>query len=451
MNLFYGAELSDYKIEAEPGDVTEVADPLGSGETVFSLTVPNDHTAGFTENPRAQLLGPDIFNEGDEFWLETFFLMPSDYPPLTGFLALVEVYGEPFAGSSPFRVEAQGGSFFCERNDTYGGDTPWEIPMVKGQWVNVVIHERFATDGWVELWIDGEQQVFFEGTPEETTKLEMQTRDSSNNGAANHAKLSHYRKKDQFEVGTIYFKPLSLATTKAELDPEAEPEGPTIEAPELTGAPVVLAGASATSATINAPAVRDKDDGLVVSLWLQSTTPTPSTPAGWTMLGSVTRTGKFKEWFWARPAADDATDNFSTTWTGSTFRFGEMRRVTGNVPAIAEWIVGTGSNDASPVATVNSVSTKSAGNLLIAFYNTAEESTVKSATAGWVGDGATWTPIYSKEQPAEGPSGVLEITFEGAGEDWIGLMIAIPAPEPPAPAAGASTFPLSTRNKIANP
>jgi hypothetical protein len=84
------------------------------------------------------------------------------------------------------------------------------MPLVKGSWITVLLHERFATDGWVEMWINGQQVSFFG----RETKLNMQTIDGSNGGGPNSARISQYRQKGMFETGTLYYGPLKIGTTR---------------------------------------------------------------------------------------------------------------------------------------------------------------------------------------------------------------------------------------------
>jgi hypothetical protein len=212
--LFDGAHISDFDlIQAAPGAITEVPDPAGSGETVFQMTVNDRDVAPITptENPRAQALSPPIIDNGEEFWLSTKFFIPTNFPTSThGWMSLVSVYGAPFGGSSPWQVEVVDGRLQWMRNGTYNYDVPWQMPLIKGSWVTVLLHERFASDGFVEMWINGQQISFFG----RETKLAMQTMDRSNNGDANSAKIMQYREAGMFETGTIDFGALKIGTTR---------------------------------------------------------------------------------------------------------------------------------------------------------------------------------------------------------------------------------------------
>lgn len=211
--LFDGAHLSDFELLQEaPGAIQEVPDPAGSGETSFQMTVNDRDVAPITptDNPRAQALSPAIINEGDEFWLETKFMLPQNFPSVKGWMSLVSIYGAPFNGSSPWQIEVANNELRWERNGSYHWDIPWRMPVITGRWVSVLLHERFATDGWVEMWIDGQPVSFF-GREQ---RLEMKTMDSSNDQGANAAKIMQYREAGMFESAVVDFGPLKLGTSR---------------------------------------------------------------------------------------------------------------------------------------------------------------------------------------------------------------------------------------------
>jgi hypothetical protein len=222
--LFSGAHIKDFaNIQAAPNAITEVPDPLGGSETALKMTVNNKDVYPITptENPRAQALSPDIIKSGSEFWLSTKFMLPSSFPSsIPGWLALTEIHGPPFNGSSPWQIGISGNELNWQRNGTYGWDIPWEVPFVKNHWTTVLLHERFATDGWVEMWIDGKQVNFFSSggyNPSHhaaTERLTMKTMDSSNNGGANAAKIMNYREVGMFETATVYFGALKVGLTR---------------------------------------------------------------------------------------------------------------------------------------------------------------------------------------------------------------------------------------------
>jgi hypothetical protein len=225
--LFNGDSIGDFaQVQSAPRAISEVPDPLGSGETVFKLTV-NDkdvYPVTPTENPRAQALSPSLIEPGDEFWLETKFMLPQDFPTVPGWMSLVSIYGPPFQGSSPWQIEVSGDEINWQRNDTYRYDVPWRMPLAKGRWVSILLHERFAADGWVEMWVDGEKVTFFPAgnynpdAHQPAELLEMATMDSSNNGGANSAKIMQYREEGMFSSASVYFGALKLGESRASVE-----------------------------------------------------------------------------------------------------------------------------------------------------------------------------------------------------------------------------------------
>jgi hypothetical protein len=224
-SLFTGLKIKDFaNLQQAPGAITEATDPLGSGEKVLKMTVSEKDVAPITptQNPRAQALSPDLIESGDEFWMSTKFMLPQDFPSsVPGWLALMEIYGAPYNGSSPWQIGIEGNSIAWTRNGTYKWDVPWKMPIIRGQWVTVLLHERFASDGWVEMWINGEPVKFFgsggynPGKVGVSEHLAMKTMDASNNGGANAAKIMNYRKLGMFSSTTVYFGALRLGGTRA--------------------------------------------------------------------------------------------------------------------------------------------------------------------------------------------------------------------------------------------
>ncbi|MGH3430190.1 MAG: hypothetical protein ACRDQZ_21920, partial [Mycobacteriales bacterium] len=101
---------------------------------------------------------------------------------------------------------------------------PWQMPLVRGSWVNVLLHERFGTDGFVEMWIDGQQITFFSGgtyNPNKeapTQRLAMKTMDHTNSGGPNFAVIQSYRKAGMFSSVSLFQGPMTLGTTRASVE-----------------------------------------------------------------------------------------------------------------------------------------------------------------------------------------------------------------------------------------
>jgi hypothetical protein len=230
-NYFSGYSAAEFDVDhSAPGAIAEsrgstaLAARTAASDPVIAMTVNNAdvYPVTPTENPRAELISQPVVNPGQEVWLHTRFLVPSNYPtvPDGGWVSLVSFYGAPFNGPSPFHLEIDGDHLQWQRNGTYEWDVPYTAPLIKGQWVDVLVHEKFATEGFLELWINGEQINFFSSggfNPHRlgaTTKLEMATMDSSNDAAPNAAKIMQYRKVGMFESGTIFFSGLQVGATR---------------------------------------------------------------------------------------------------------------------------------------------------------------------------------------------------------------------------------------------
>jgi hypothetical protein len=226
--LFNGTKMSEYSIEAAPHAVSEVPDPTGSGQSVFDLTVNNQDVAPITptENPRAQMLTPALIHPGDEFWLETKFYIPKGMPYVPGWMSLVSIYGPPFAGSSPWQITIYEHEVRWMRNFQHDNDIPWKYPVsaAEGNWTTVLLHEKFANDGFVEMWVNGQQIDFFPkgnrnpAHEAETSRVSMATMDPSNDAGPNSAKIMQYRQVNMFQTASVYFQPLRLGTTRESVE-----------------------------------------------------------------------------------------------------------------------------------------------------------------------------------------------------------------------------------------
>jgi hypothetical protein len=223
--LFNGDQLRDFaQLQSAPNAITETTDPLGSGESVLKMTVSERDVAPITptENPRAQALSPSVVKANSEIWLSTKFMLPTNFPAkVNGWMSLVSIYGAPFNGSSPWQIGISGDKLSWERNNNYKWDVPFEKPLERGRWITLLLHERFASDGWVEMWIDGKPVKFFSGNTYNpgkvapTERLAMKTMDQSNNGGPNAAKIMQYRKAGMFDTATVYFGALKVGSTRA--------------------------------------------------------------------------------------------------------------------------------------------------------------------------------------------------------------------------------------------
>lgn len=227
---FAGSSIENFDlVQSAPGAVTEVADPTGSGETAFKLTVSDDDVYPLTptSNPRAELSSPTTIQPGDEFWWSAKFLLPRSFPArVPGWVTLMQgPFGPPYNGTPAWHIEVHRGSIHWSRNRTYDWDEPWTMPLVRGRWIEVLVHTKLARRGFVEMWVDGRRVTFFDGDSynpgdhASTKRLRMRTLDESNDRGRNYVSLLNYRKRRMFSTVTVYHGPLLLGPTRASVTP----------------------------------------------------------------------------------------------------------------------------------------------------------------------------------------------------------------------------------------
>jgi hypothetical protein len=227
---FAGSSVESFDlVQSVPGAVTEVPDPAGSTETVLELTVSDDDVYPLTPtvNPRAELHSPTSIQAGDEFWWSAKFLLPRRFPArVPGWVTLLQgPYGPPYFGTPPWHIEVHRGRIQWGRNRTYDWDVPWKMPLVRGRWIEVMVHGKLARRGFVEMWVDGRRVTFFDGDSYNpgghppTQRLRMRTLDESNDGGRNYVSLLNYRKRGMFPSVTVYQGPLLLGPTQTSVTP----------------------------------------------------------------------------------------------------------------------------------------------------------------------------------------------------------------------------------------
>jgi hypothetical protein len=226
---FHGARIDDFPlVQAAPGAIAEVPEPLGGRGRVLAMTVDDADVYPITptENPRAQLASPANIEPGDELWWSTEFLLSASFPTsVPGWVTVTEgPYGPPYGETPPWHLEVHEEQIRWSRNGTYGFDVPWAMPLVRNRWVAVLVHTRFAPDGFVEMWIDGNQVTFFPGgtyNPEHlapTQRLDMETEDSTNDGGPNSLYIQNYRKAGMFESVETYARGLAIGPSRASVE-----------------------------------------------------------------------------------------------------------------------------------------------------------------------------------------------------------------------------------------
>jgi hypothetical protein len=226
---FHGTRIEDFsQVQAAPGAVAEVPEPLGGPGRVLAMTVDDGDVYPITptENPRAQLSSPANIEPGDDLWWSTEFLLPGSFPSyVPGWVTVMEgPYGPPYEETPPWHLEVHEGRIQWSRNGTYGFDVPWQMPLVRDEWITVVVHTRFATDGFVEMWVDGKQVTFFPGDTRNPTgiapthRLQMETMDSTNDEAPNSIYIQNYREVGMFETVETYARGLTIGHSRASVE-----------------------------------------------------------------------------------------------------------------------------------------------------------------------------------------------------------------------------------------
>jgi hypothetical protein len=177
-----------------PRQGTKYARFIAYDSDVFPLTP--------TENPRASLVGPRTLYPGTERWLSWSTRFPTDFPeiPSHGWLVFWQYHGPPYTGSPSVGFGVEGTHLNIERNQSYDYDTIWTGPMNKGQWQDFVLHLNLAQDetGFIELWVNGVQQVFIGGL----RRLYMRTVELDQNGGVEIDPMI-YRLRGMFESATL--------------------------------------------------------------------------------------------------------------------------------------------------------------------------------------------------------------------------------------------------------
>jgi hypothetical protein len=202
--VFDGTRKANWSqiIEAAPDRISDTGDPLGAAGNVLKFTVQDGDTV-ISPNPRAQLETSDFINPGDEIWFGGRIFVPADFqtPPSGSWITLSSVYGPPYSGASPAPIQIVQGA--TDSEPTFGIVSKdwttryWGVPLsqMRGKWVSWLIHEKFATDGWMEAWVNGKQVM---------ARRNLALIDGSNNGGANHITQTFYREKGMWSTATIY-------------------------------------------------------------------------------------------------------------------------------------------------------------------------------------------------------------------------------------------------------
>lgn len=223
-------DLSQWKyVEQCPGDVSVVGSPAPAGGHAFQLSVNDGDTSSrcpghvFTPQPAASLISPTLFHNGDDAWIGESLYLPVGFPYIPHWFQFAELDGAPFGGSPPVGLDIEGNHFGLYRDATHNFDAIWNAPVVTGAWQDFVLHVKFSNDptvGFVELYYNGVQQQFADGSTRDyyATLVAGNNWDGASGG--NFLDLDQYRSGyDDFGTLTIYEAEPSIGSSYAAVAP----------------------------------------------------------------------------------------------------------------------------------------------------------------------------------------------------------------------------------------
>jgi hypothetical protein len=151
--------------------MSDVTDPLGSGQTVIEMNVPD--TCGLDSgNPAAGTESPKLFQPNTDLYATMSYLIPSTshVSPSGGWFQLDEIYGPPF-GNTPISpatyITSVGGVDHITESFGAVSDAPvWTGPAIDSKWHQVTVHVHINADGsgTTSVYFDGVLQTLNDGT-----------------------------------------------------------------------------------------------------------------------------------------------------------------------------------------------------------------------------------------------------------------------------------------------
>jgi hypothetical protein len=180
-----------------PGLITVTSDPFyGSKRKVLLLKVKPTDTGGVTENARAQIQTPMSYVEGQEVFIGLSVRFAT--PLWTWFLTFSEIYGAPYAGTSPFRLGIQQSNLIASylSKPTDKENHLYEKPMILNQWYSFVYREILSSDptkGEIQVWLRMQGQKDF---TEIVSTFKGNTISPANALGPNYQKLACYYDKN---------------------------------------------------------------------------------------------------------------------------------------------------------------------------------------------------------------------------------------------------------------
>jgi hypothetical protein len=196
-------------VRAAPDRITTSSTHTRKGTHSAMLTVlDSDNPNGW--GTRADLTADNMFCEGDDYYVGYSLLLPSNFLDQLSSDGWLMVAEDGYTGYSrpPFALYfiggPSGGKFELQaRPDGHIiGNPILSVDPTYGKWIDVVTYYKFSADssvGFIEVWINGEQQTF-------TTGQERYRQNTLEPGSSVCGKLMHnsYRSAGMADSVTIY-------------------------------------------------------------------------------------------------------------------------------------------------------------------------------------------------------------------------------------------------------
>jgi hypothetical protein len=160
-------------VRAAPDRITTSSTHTRKGTHSAKLTVlDSDNPNGW--GTRADLTAEDMFCEGDDYYVGYSLLLPSNFLGQLSSRGWLMVAEDGYSGQNmpPFAYYfiggPSGGKFeLLARPDGHiTGNPILSVDPTYGKWMDVVTYYKFSADssvGFIEVWINGEQQTFRTG------------------------------------------------------------------------------------------------------------------------------------------------------------------------------------------------------------------------------------------------------------------------------------------------
>lgn len=143
-----------------------VTSPVRSGHYAYKSEIRDGYTIYGTERSSYEG-GPDScpayrFASGDETWTAVSFYLDPAFPVYSAWSLLVQ-WKEPNAGTPPQQIGLQNERFNIRGAGSVSPRPLLDIgPIVRGQWVDFIVHQKWSSDpavGFVEVYENGVLRV----------------------------------------------------------------------------------------------------------------------------------------------------------------------------------------------------------------------------------------------------------------------------------------------------